>query len=98
MGRGLGRELSEVLSWAGPESSRESTRDWVGPGALSKVPMMRADGAGRTICLSVCPEENYKALEAPTDGFAPASLWVPGGWKGMGVGVKLLGVRQEEEE
>lgn len=90
--------MSEVLSWAGPESSRESTRDWVGPGALSKVPMMRADGAGRAICLSVCPEENYKALEAPTDGFAPASLWVPGGWKGMGVGVKLLGVRQEEEE
>lgn len=56
---------------------------------------MRADGAGRTICLSVCPGENYKALEAPTDGFAPASLWVPGGWKGMGVGVKLLGVGQE---
>ena len=28
---------------------------------------MRADGAGRIVCLSVCPGENYKALEAPAD-------------------------------
>lgn len=40
---------------------------------------MRADGAGRTVCLSVCPGANYKALEAPADGFAPAFLWVHGG-------------------
>lgn len=31
--------------------------------------------------LSVCPGENYKALEAPTDGFAPAFLWVSGRWE-----------------
>lgn len=41
--------------------------------------MMRADGAGRTVYLSVCPEDNYKALEAPADGVAPAFLWAPGG-------------------
>lgn len=41
--------------------------------------MMRADGAGRTVYLSVCLEDNYKALEAPADGFAPAFLWAPGG-------------------
>lgn len=75
----LGRELSEVLSWGGTGIFRESTRNWVGPGAVSKVPMMRADGAGRTVCLSVYPGENYKALEAPAHGFAPAFLWAPGG-------------------
>lgn len=41
--------------------------------------MMRADGAGRIVCLSVCPGENYKALEAPADFFAPAFFWALGG-------------------
>lgn len=41
--------------------------------------MMRADGAGHNVCLSACPGDNYKALEAPADGFAPAFLWAPGG-------------------
>lgn len=41
--------------------------------------MMRVDRAGRTVCLSVCPGKNYKALEAPADGFAPVFLWAPGG-------------------
>lgn len=41
--------------------------------------MMRADGAGRIVCLSFCPGENYKALEAPADVFAPAFFWALGG-------------------
>lgn len=41
--------------------------------------MLRADGAGRVVCLSVCPGENYKALEAPADVFAPAFFWALGG-------------------
>ena len=41
--------------------------------------MMGADGAGRIICLSVCPGENYKALEAPADVFAAAFFWALGG-------------------
>ena len=41
--------------------------------------MMRADGAGPIVCLSVCPGENYKALEAPADVFAPAFFWALGG-------------------
>lgn len=66
----MGRELSEVLSWAGPESSLESTRGWVGPGAMSKVPMAGPTMWDALVCPSVCPGENYKALEAPADGFA----------------------------
>lgn len=56
---------------------------------------MRADGAGCTVCLSVCPGENYKALEAPADGFAPAFLWAPGEREGVGSGVKQSQIGQE---
>jgi hypothetical protein len=81
VGGRVGRELSEVLSWGG---TGVLPGEYQGLG-WAWVRIQGANDAGRRRgphCLSVCLGKNYKALEAPADGFSPAFLWAPEGGNG----------------